>query len=60
MVLRDCNSNILNDSERFSNLKPGTVFCMVSFVEKKCVLTRREIRESDHCFSDYPYSVFKF
>ena len=30
----------------FSSLRPRTVFCMVSFVEKICVLARREIRES--------------
>ena len=28
------------------SLRPGTVVCMVSFVEKKCVLTRSEKRES--------------
>ena len=27
-------------------LRPRTVFCMVSFVEKICVLVRREIRKS--------------
>ena len=30
----------------FSSLRPRTVFCMVSFVEKICVLERSEIRES--------------
>ena len=33
-------------SKDFSSLRPGTVFCIVSFVEKKCVLTRSEKRES--------------
>ena len=33
-------------SKYFSSLRPGTVFCIVSFVEKKCVLTRSEKRES--------------
>ena len=32
--------------KEFSSLRPGTVFCMVSFVEKICVLARREIRQS--------------
>ena len=32
--------------KRFSNLKPGTVFCMLSLVEKKCVPARSENRES--------------
>ena len=46
MVLRDCNSNILNDFIRFLSLRTGTVFCMVSFVKKICVLARSENRES--------------
>ena len=29
----------------FSSLRPRTVFCMVGFVEKICVLARSEIRE---------------
>ena len=45
MVFRDCNSSILNDFKRFLSLRPRTVFCMVSFVEKICVLAHREIRD---------------
>ena len=46
MVFSDCYSNILNDLKDFSSLRPRTVFCMVSFVDKICVLERSEIRES--------------
>ena len=45
MVLRDCNSNILNDFKRFFD-SMTYVFCMVSFEKKKCVLVRSENRES--------------
>ena len=46
MVFIDCNSNIFNDLKAFSNLSPGTVFCMVIFMGKKCVIARSENRES--------------
>ena len=52
MVFGDCssNSNILNDLKKdfldFSSLRPRTVLCMVSFMEKICVLARSENRES--------------
>ena len=46
MVFRDSKSNILDDLEDFSGLRPGTVFCMASFMGGKCVLARSENRES--------------